>query len=123
MNNEQQIDKFGDIIDRSLTDAAFKEQLLADPRTVLSTEGLDLAEGVEVIALENTDKVFNLVIPMAPTEGELSDAQLEDVAGGFGLLVAMSILAASFAVGGAVAGGVGIGAGFGIGKGLLKSKK
>lgn len=123
MTNEQQFDKFGDIIARSWTDATFKNRLLAEPGAVLRAEGLDLPEGVEIIALENTDKVFNLVIPVSSAEGELSDTQLEEVAGGFGLVMAMGILAAAFLTGGAAAGAAGIGAGFGIGKGLLRSKK
>lgn len=122
MNQEQQIDRFARLLERSGTDLAFRSQLLADPRGTLQAAGVTIPSGTELIALENTDSVVNLVIPAAPDEGELSDVQLEDVTGGFGLGIALGILAASFVVGGAAAGGAGIGAGFGIGKRLLKSR-
>jgi hypothetical protein len=123
MNQQQQLDAFGAVLERSGSDAAFRQQLLADPRGVLQAQGLQLPSELEIVALENSDKLLNLVIPQPPAvEGELSDEQLEDVAGGFGLGIALTILAASFIVGGAAVGGASVGIGFGAGKAMLRRK-
>jgi hypothetical protein len=91
MNQQQQLDTLGAVLERSASDLTFRQQLLADPRGVLQGQGLRLPQDTEIVALENSDRVFNLVIPQAPAaEGELSDAELEGVAGGFGA-IAMTI--------------------------------
>lgn len=105
MNQEQQIDSIGKIIARAWSDAAFKQALLSDTGAVLRAEGFALPEGVEVVALENTDKVFNLVIPAAPAEGELSEVELESVSGGFFNWGAFGLVQGS---GGLMVGGIGL---------------
>ena len=53
---------------------------MADPLGTLKAEGATMPDGLSVKVLENTDKVFNLVIPAKPTD--LTDADLDKVAGG-----------------------------------------
>jgi len=48
---------------------------------VLKENGIVVPEGMTIKALENTNKVIYLVIPR-PQTGELSDADLDKVAGG-----------------------------------------
>lgn len=63
------------------SDPAFKQRLVDDPATVLREQGTPVPEGVEVRVVENTDQVFYMVLPPAPSE-EISDEQLETVSGG-----------------------------------------
>jgi len=81
MNQEEQNKQMGQLIAKCWADEAFKAKLLADPAAVLKAEGAELPEGVTIKAVENTDTVFHLVIPAAPT-GDLSDEDLDAVAGG-----------------------------------------
>jgi hypothetical protein len=59
-----------------------KKRLLADPSAVLKEEGLNIPAGVQVRVMENTDRLVHLTIPPKRWEGELSDDDLENVAGG-----------------------------------------
>ena len=95
MNQEEQLNKISQLYARSWSDEKFKQALLINPAAVLKAEGIPMPEGIEVIALENTDTVFNLVLPALPLEGALSDTQLEDVSGG---AIGVATLATIFVV-------------------------
>lgn len=75
------------IVQRSLEDDAFRQRLLADPRTAVEEElGAPLPGDVRIVAVEETPDTVYLVLP-ATTQaerqgGELSDGDLEAVAGG-----------------------------------------
>ena len=71
----------GKIIARAWRDPAFKAKLLADPHATLKEAGLQVREGVTVKVVENTDTHHHFVLPPKPT-GELSDVELDKVAGG-----------------------------------------
>jgi len=73
--------RYGQLVARAWGDEAFKARLLADPAAVLAEHGLSVPPGVEVRAVENTDRVLYLALPPQPSE-ELSDEQLDAVAGG-----------------------------------------
>jgi Nitrile hydratase, alpha chain len=74
------------LIERSLQDEAFRQRLLADPRAVIEQElGTRLPESIEVRAMEETADTIYLVLPSASPigqGGELSDQELDAVAGG-----------------------------------------
>ena len=72
----------GKIIARAWRDPAFKAKLMADPHSTLKEAGIAAPPGVKVTVVENTDTHHHLVLPPKPT-GELSDAELDKVAGGF----------------------------------------
>jgi len=80
MNQETQSKKMHQVIAKCWSDESFKQKLQADPVATLKAEGVTVPEGVAVKVLENTDKVFHLVIPAKPTD--LSDDDLDNVAGG-----------------------------------------
>ena len=80
MNEDGQDEKMSRVIAKCRADEGFKRKLLADPAATLKTEGVVLPAGVSIKVLENTDKVFHLVIPAKAAE--LSDEELDKVAGG-----------------------------------------
>src|SRR5215213_3713362 len=77
------------LIEKSLQDESFRRRLIEDPKGTVEQElGTRLPEEVQVVTVEETQDTIYLVLPctpMADAEGvELSDQQLESVAGGWG---------------------------------------
>ena len=77
------------IVQRSIEDDAFRQQLLEDPKAAVEQElGSRLPEGVRVVTVEETADTIYLVLPGTPMAGaeggELSDQELQSVAGGIG---------------------------------------
>jgi hypothetical protein len=75
------------LIERSLEDDAFRQRLLEDPKAAIEQElGTPLPAEVQIRAVEETPDTIYLVLPPAtsPTGrgGEISDQELESVAGG-----------------------------------------
>ena len=74
------------LVQRSLEDEEFRQRLLDDPKGTVEQElGTPLPEGVEVRVVEESADTIYLVLPSASPVGdggELSDQDLEAVAGG-----------------------------------------
>lgn len=70
------------IIDKALADAGFRRRLMADPAAAMRDAGLVVPEGVTFTVLEDTATHIHLVLPPQLDEGELSDGDLDGVAGG-----------------------------------------
>ncbi len=73
------------IVQRSLEDENFRQRLLDDPKAALEEElGTRLPEGVQIRAVEETAQTIYLVLPSSSPlgEGELSERDLEAIAGG-----------------------------------------
>ncbi|MBD2287754.1 NHLP leader peptide family natural product precursor [Microcystis wesenbergii FACHB-1317] len=75
---------WGEIVARAWRDAAFKQQLLGNPKTVLTEAGMSVPEDVELQVVQDTPTLRHLVLPVAPTGGSstLSEAALDLVSGG-----------------------------------------
>jgi hypothetical protein len=76
------------LIEKSIEDDAFRQRLIEDPKGAVEQEsGRRLPEGVRVVTVEETSDTIYLVLPATPMAGaeggELSDQQLESVAGGW----------------------------------------
>ncbi len=93
------------LVARAWQEDEFKQELLSNPRAAFKREfgdAISLSEDVEIQVIEETGKTFCMVIPKKPNMNteELSEDQLEAVAGGIGPLAALGIgVAATFVVG------------------------
>jgi hypothetical protein len=61
----------------------YRQALIADPKSVIEAQLNTSLGSVTVKAVADTATMAYVVVPHAPSEGELSDADLEKVAGGF----------------------------------------
>jgi hypothetical protein len=74
------------LVRTSLKDESFRESLVANPKLAVERAlGTKLPENMDVVVLQETDDKMFIVLPMPlPFEaGDLSDAELEKIAGGF----------------------------------------
>jgi Nitrile hydratase, alpha chain len=76
------------LVERSLQDDAFRQRLLADPKAAVEEElGIQLPAEVQIRVVEETADTIYLALPSASPigeGGELSDQELDAVAGGEG---------------------------------------
>ena len=73
------------IVARAMTDDAFRQRLLSQPKGALKEMGIILPEGITVHVFEDTPTTLHLVLPAQPQVGtmqDLSDEELEQVSGG-----------------------------------------
>lgn len=80
------------IFEKAQSDPSFRERLLADPSAVLAGEGITVPPGFTIVAVEDTPMRMHLVLPPASPTGEVSEQDLDAVAGGNSTLPGMSFL-------------------------------
>ena len=93
------------IVQRAWTHPEFREEFLADPKAVIEKySGQKLPAEINVVALAEDDKTIHFVIPPKPANADqLSDEDLEKVAGGIDAITL------------AVVGGIALAAALGLG--------
>jgi hypothetical protein len=93
------------MIEQAWQDPAFKAKLLSDPKEAAAQSGIRLPENLQVKVWENSPTVEHMILPVNPASSELSDRDLEAVAGG-GLSKGVQV-ATGCGIGAGVAGGLG----------------
>jgi hypothetical protein len=73
--------RYAKVVARAWTDEDFKTRLLCDPTSTLADMGIRVPVGVKVNVVENTPGIVNLVLPGVPFDCDLSDFDLEKLAG------------------------------------------
>lgn len=79
------------LLTRAIQDPAFREKLVSNPKAVLAEEGLNVPDDVQINVLQESSTQYYLVLPALELPesigevAELSDEELEAVAGGAGL--------------------------------------
>ncbi|MBG6211848.1 hypothetical protein IWQ49_006544 [Labrenzia sp. EL_126] len=71
-----------DLIGKAWSDEAFRAELMANPKEVLSAYGAEIPPGIDVEVVEDASDRWHFVVPAAPEEGEISDSDLIGANGG-----------------------------------------
>ncbi len=88
--NRQEMESL--IVQRAWKDDAFRDEFIADPKaTIEKYSGQKLPAEVTILAHPEDDKTIHFVIPPKPANAdELSDEDLEKVAGGIDIIVGLT---------------------------------
>ncbi|VEP18765.1 hypothetical protein H1P_90012 [Hyella patelloides LEGE 07179] len=70
------------IIGRALQDSVYKARLLENPQAAAEEIGIELLDSMTIIVLQDSEDQMHFVIPVNPSDSELSEADLETIAGG-----------------------------------------
>ncbi|MEX0348269.1 MAG: hypothetical protein AB3N15_02515 [Paracoccaceae bacterium] len=71
-----------EFLNKVWTDKDFARQLEEDPKTALAEFDLNIPDDVEIRIVRDTESEKHLHIPVAPAEGEISEADLLEAQGG-----------------------------------------
>ena len=94
--NRQEMESL--IVQRAWKDEAFRDEFVADPKaTIEKYSGQKLPAEYKIVAHAEDDKTIHFVIPPKPANAdELSDEDLEKVAGGIDIITGVVLIAAAY---------------------------
>ncbi len=70
------------VLSKAAEDSEFRARLIAEPKAAIASEiGSAIPDGFDVVVHEDSATTAHLVLPLSP---ELTEAELESVAGGIG---------------------------------------
>jgi hypothetical protein len=100
------------VIAKAWKDEKFKQEFISNPKAVINKEfGVQIPDNINVKVVEEDMKNLYIILPMKPQiEGELTDEQLEAVAGGECVVIGLLVGVAGVGIV-ALAGAIGIGGG------------
>ncbi len=84
MNPRQQLQQ--KLIEKSMKDENFRKQLIENPSATIESEtSIKIQESIKIKVLEEDNNSFYIILPAQnnETEDELTDSELEHVAGGY----------------------------------------
>lgn len=82
---ESQKAQYARVMAKAVSDPNFRERLVGgDSEAALAELGIKVPEGMTVNFVADTETTMNIVLPKIAVEGELSEDELDTVAGGFG---------------------------------------
>ena len=74
-------------------DVALKARFMADPKAVLAEYDMPVPDNLDVKVVENADDCVHITLPAPPAgDGDLSDDELSNAAGGFDKLTVTAVL-------------------------------
>jgi hypothetical protein len=82
--------KYSQLVAKAWSDPSFKREFKSDPVNVMTRHGLQAPSQAKVTVVEDTANTVHFILPAKPTE-QLTDDQLDQVAGGSTLGSAGSI--------------------------------
>lgn len=81
MEKEEFYDAIQKVIARTWAEPDFREALKSDARPALKEMGVDVPEGVKINISEDTENVWNLVLPPSPEIGGVEELDVYASAG------------------------------------------
>jgi len=75
--------KMEKFLNRAAKDLAFRRNFIANPETILKSEGVTLPAGVSIKVVEDTPTQAHLILPPFRDSGAASDANPESINGGY----------------------------------------
>jgi hypothetical protein len=66
MNDSMLLESSDRVIAKAWADEEFKAALMADPKGALRSQGIEVPDDVVLNVFENSERVFNLVLPKLP---------------------------------------------------------
>lgn len=93
-----EMDNLINALQRTRKDATFRTEMLESPGSALAGAGVNVPSGMTVKTYDGGDGTTYVVLPPAPNEGEVSDADLADASGGGTIAFAVAVVV-TFAVG------------------------
>jgi hypothetical protein len=80
------------IIAKTLEDNEFRKEFIDDPKAALEkATGQPLPPGVNIKVIEEEPNTVTIALPKVPENGELTDEDLENIAGGIEINIHISV--------------------------------